>query len=373
MLVVAVRRALSLGCEVTVMTRRADRAAQVLGTLAGSVRFTDGGGRDHTLFHAILAGRVIPGLAEHLVEGCVRLNGQHRRLACPPLRSLGERTNTTGFSLPAMHRWLEAVHGCDGVVMAGGGYLCDEFGGAAASAVATAQAAAAFGKPVVWVSQGLGPMEHAVVREVALEVLAGARAVGLRAADDDALVPEGQGRFTGDDSLALVGDMEAAAGEGAGGRRLGVAVRECASIGGPGVAEAMVLAEDLADRQDYEVCEIESKLPADGPVPDVGWIMRRCAGCAVMLASTYHPALWCAAGGGRVVAVAETRYYRQKFRGLAEMFPEAVRVVGSLGEAEQWLAGALAQPVVGAPVARREELVLAGEKAFTEWVGKLGS
>ena len=370
MLRVLVERALSAGCRVSVLTAAAERASRFLPN-DDRVAFMSCGGRNQFLFHAVLAGRSIPGLPDGLAGPARAIAAEHRKLSCPPLRQLGERVNTTGFSLPAMQQWLELVSTVDAVGFAGGGYLCESFGGAAALTLATAQAARIFGKPAAWFSQGLGPIDSAQLREIALECLSHATSISCRhpLTLSPELLPSGpSATFSGDDSLSLGWTSNALRHVEA--DSIGIALRTCNSIGDVDENFITLLAEEIADTHSLGLLHFVSKVAMPADLIEPAAMFAEAARCKVMLASTYHPALWCAAAGGKVIAFAPSEYYRRKFASIESMFPGSV-VFSSRQCLEADVHACLAKPHQGQ---RSQEIRTWSDRSraeFTRWVASL--
>jgi len=245
-------------------------------------------------------------------------------------------------------QYLAAVGEADLVVVTGGGGLTDAFTGYALAFLETFELALDRGKPVALMGQGLGPIESRHLRRRTRSVLRRADLIGLREelAGRPLLralsVSEERVVTTGDDAIELA--YERRTGElGAG---LGVNVRaadyaavdlaDAESIRSAVAAAAQRLAAPIVAvpisryEVDSDFATLQRMFPAAAlPEPstfDVWKAIDLVAQCRVMVAGSYHAAVFALSMGVPAVCIASSPYYVDKFNGLADQFGAGCRV-----------------------------------------------
>jgi colanic acid/amylovoran biosynthesis protein len=270
--------------------------------------------------------------------------------AAGPYLIRGTRPSTGGRSV------LDAIRDADLVVAAGGGYLTDIWWWHAAGVLAVLAAAQRLGRPTAMFGQGLGPLDHPLVRRQAAVVLPRLRALGLREAligvplARELGIPADVISVTGDDALELAVPTAPAVSE----RRLGVNVRltgytnlDAATVAGLGVA-----LRQIADQRDLTLVGLPVSRHAmsddlegvrellAGSNPDrlilddldtPADLAAAAGSCTAVVTASYHAAVFALAAGVPAVCLTRSGYYDAKFGGLAALFPSATTVVEMAG------------------------------------------
>jgi polysaccharide pyruvyl transferase WcaK-like protein len=238
------------------------------------------------------------------------------------------------------------------VVVSGAGCLADPFLGHAWRVLELIEAAVAAGVPTVLFGQGIGPLENPALRAKARAVLPRVDFVGLRESRKSfgllrkLGVPAGRIRVGGDDTIEFAY------------RQRGQAAGECLGVNlrlarysrmNRALASAVLkTVVEFAQRRAIEVVPVpisfdehEADLDAlarlrqispSEPVPEEPAAVVRLVGrCRFLVTGSYHGAVFALAQGIPVVAVSNSRYYDDKFLGLAELFGAGCEVV-RLGE-----------------------------------------
>ena len=282
------------------------------------------------------------------------------RLRNPALVGLSLRLKRTvtgrGFNDAAA--FLSAVDRADLCVVSGAGVLTDAFLENALGVLATLEMAAERGIPTAMFGQGIGPIVGAELRSRAADVLPRVGLIAVRERLSSVGLLESLGVsperivVTGDDAIemAMPGGGNDAALAGVPGRRIGVnmrvapyadvtpehlgivrdALREASQVH---AAELVPLPIAHRDRMDVATLQ---ELLADMPGDDVDGgasldtpqrVIRRVSDCRIVVAGSYHAGVFALAQGIPVVALAGSRYYLDKMRGLADQFGQGCEVV----------------------------------------------
>ena len=289
-----------------------------------------------------------------------------------------------------------AVWSADLLIGAGGGYLTDVDPEQVRRTLTLFDAAHEAGIPTALLGQGIGPLDREDLVEAASvtlprvgliatrEALEGPRRLIELGASEDRMV------VTGDDAVEFAHGLRRP-GIGA---HIGVNLRVIDYTGiddGGAVwvreavqAAAFTLRASLAP---IPVSEWEdedrrgTRAVTDGfptIVPDRGRdappedAVRRVGACRVMVTGTYHAAVFALSQGIPVVAISHSRYYDDKFRGLADLFPEGCSIVALDGpSAEGRLRRAVLRawdraPQLRGPLLRAAEgQIVAGRVAYS--------
>ncbi|MEW6583915.1 MAG: glycosyltransferase, partial [Actinomycetota bacterium] len=257
------------------------------------------------------------------------------------------------------------LHGADLVAALGGGWLTDVDPATTGRILDLLEAAADAGLPTVMFGQGIGPLDDPDLRRRAAEVLPRVDLIAVREPLAGQALLEGLGVspdrivLTGDDALELGRDEPPIPP----GRAIGVTLR-IASYAGvedtvvPAIRRAVQGAAGRygAPLVEFVISEFEdedrrtTRLVTDG-YPDVvredrpsrspAAILRRVAGCRVVVTGTYHIAVFALSRGIPVVCLSGSGYYDGKLLGLQALFPGGVEVLslaspdleGELGDA----------------------------------------
>ncbi len=250
-----------------------------------------------------------------------------------------------------MEAYLRAFRAADLVAASGGGYLNDSFPRHAMLVLQTLQEAQNRGKITALFGQGIGPMTNPALRRLARRVLPRVACIALRegragvALLRELGVPDEVLVVTGDDAIeASYAQRKEELGIG-----LGVNVRiaaysgldQSALAGLAGALEEVLRTTGAApvpvpvsfhagDSDSRSLRELFQMVGRDVAVPerlDPEEVMVRVSNCRVVLTGSYHAGVFALSQGIPVVALAQTRYYEEKFDGLSEQFPGGVRVV----------------------------------------------
>ncbi|MFL5779717.1 MAG: polysaccharide pyruvyl transferase family protein, partial [Thermoleophilaceae bacterium] len=256
-------------------------------------------------------------------------------------RALGARLDE-----PA-RRYLGELARADLLVVSGRGGVCDAFHHESSHLLDEIEAATDLGVPVAMMGQGLGPLEDPFLRERAREALPKVGLLALREGRTslplagELGVPTDRLVVTGDDALELAiehGPRERSR------TGLGVNLRVAgyAAVGADDVERIGSLLRPLSrglgtdlvgvpisaypeedDEGSIERLGGAREGAATGPVGAI----RSAARCRVVVAGSYHAALFALAQGVPVVGLARSGYYLCKLRGLEERFGTGITVV----------------------------------------------
>ena len=260
-----------------------------------------------------------------------------RRRAPAAVRALLRlKTRLTRRFSEELSEYLAAVETSDLVVVAGGGGLTDEFAGYALAFLETLELALDRGKPIALMGQGVGPIEGAQLRRRAQSVLRRAKLIALReelagrpllrelGISDERVVT------TGDDAIELAYERRPREP----GSALGVNVR-VAGYAGVNAGDAESIGRVVAGRPvigvpisryeiDSDFATLERMFPSV-PLPDPSTFdaakaIDLVAKCRVVVAGSYHAAVFALSIGVPAVCIASSPYYAGKFNGLAGQF-----------------------------------------------------
>ncbi len=270
----------------------------------------------------------------------------------------------------------------DAVVMSGRGGTTDTFLDDGLQALELMRVAAWLGVPTAMFSQGFGPIEEPRLRREAGEVLPGVERIAIR--ERRAALPLLEELGVAPDRVSVTGDDALEPAHRLRPRELasdaiGIGLR-VSDYSGIGVHLAQTTADVLRDvagergaalapvsvslyphEADGEL--LRRLLDSTGPEPASPRDSIEQAGrCRVVVAGSYHAAVFALAQGVPVVGLSATPYYDQKLRGLADLFSGGCQV---LSAAERDLPERLAAAVRDAwdmAEERRPELLAAAER-----------
>jgi colanic acid/amylovoran biosynthesis protein len=305
--------------------------------------------------------------------------------------SIGRAWKLGMFLSPAQYRitrrFVEAMFNADLFLLAGCGVLTDVFGHNAIRILETFDLAHRCGIPTAMLSQGIGPMTESALRQRAGEVLPHVGRIFIR--ERRATLPLLQGLRVPEARIAVTGDDA-----------VELAFRERRSELGTGIGVNLRLARySLLDQRVREVVRrvLAEKAGVLGarvlgfPISTVGaesdrpvlarlfqgWesrhqigndldtpvaVIRRLSECRVVVTGSYHGAVFALSQGIPAVCLAESAYYQDKFRGLADLFAVGCLVLrGSEPDLAQHLAAAFDELWSQAP-AQRASLLEAAER-----------
>ena len=267
------------------------------------------------------------------------------------LRLVDWRNRVRGQRDPHSALELAALARSRAVIACGGGYLNDAFAGAASRCSKVLLAAQSRGIPTALMGQGLGPVENETTRELVLAALKRSRFVGLREGRGGPVLTEAAGvpsermRVTGDGAI----DLAARERRDALGDCIGFNVRVASyaqtESSGFGRLAEIVCAEARARQATVVPCPIHFGHTApDEPIArtllgdratvvpdpcpfDPMEVIRRVGRCRVVVTGSYHAAVFALAQGIPAITLVGSRYYDFKFRGLADLFGDAIEVI----------------------------------------------
>jgi len=251
---------------------------------------------------------------------------------------------------------IQAVRWADVVVASGGGYITDTWWWHAAGVLSVIDLAQRLGKPTAMFGQGIGPLHGRMLRALARKVLPRLTVLGIReelTSLELALAlgtPRDIIRMTGDDALEVIADAAAAPTD-----ALGVNIRAARYTGiGRDVAAMIgeVVVDAAGDLQAGIVALPVCRYPAAADLATTrhslspassgtavtmsdlaspSELSAATAGCRIVVAVSYHAAVFALAQGVPAVCLSKSSYYDAKFAGLHAMFPEACQVVSLTG------------------------------------------
>ena len=327
---------------------------------------------------------VVTGAPERLAEHCpgvepVRVSGQHewfgRRWgggAYSPLLGESGRTQLEGLARrlgeaspraaraavraellvrePASDELREFAGwllNADGVIVSGRGGTTDFFLEDGVELLELMRAATALGVPTAMFGQGLGPIQDETLRSLAGEVLPRLDVLAVRERRSAIPLLEALGvaperiTVTGDDALELAYRLRT---NGRPREAIGVGLRLSAYSGlTAGTARTVgAVLRDAAARRGAELMPVPISLypheadsnslrhvidaNGDGPATPPEAIARA-GNCRVVVAGSYHSAVFALGQGIPVIGVSANPYYEAKLAGLADLFPGGCRVV----------------------------------------------
>jgi polysaccharide pyruvyl transferase WcaK-like protein len=252
----------------------------------------------------------------------------------------------------ALAAFTTVVAEADAVIVTGMGGITDAFPEYAHDLLTTLSLALYYGKPVVLVGQGIGPLETPGLRELASHVLRRADLIALR--EDMTAgpllkslgVPMNKTITTGDDAIEIAYRARSAVlGTGFGinirasdyseidlelMRRLRALFQQ--SLRTYNAVAVPVPISSVPGEADLET--FRSLLDGyDGPSiepPDLRSptaIIEQLQNCRILVCGSYHAAVFACSSGIPTVCVAKSAYYFAKFRGLAELFGDGCEFV----------------------------------------------
>jgi colanic acid/amylovoran biosynthesis protein len=264
-----------------------------------------------------------------------------------------------GASAPGIGRLMASgliaeVQQADAVVATGGGYLTDVFWWHGVGVLSVMGLAQRLGIPTAMFGQGIGPLDHALLRRQAALVLPKLDLLTLR---EGTLGPDLVRRLgvrderlivTGDDALSLIQPAEQPQ------TAVGINVRVAGysdvsdTVARQIVDATLQVARNRAAtvqalpvsryERDGDLAALRRAVGKDeGPrvsVTDVQTadrLIELAARCRVVVTGSYHAAVFALAQGVPVVCLSGSSYYDGKFLGLSGMFPGGCSLVSVAG------------------------------------------
>jgi polysaccharide pyruvyl transferase WcaK-like protein len=302
---------------------------------------------DRRLWGAL--GRVLRGPAWRLAS---RVQGRVRQ-ARPGLyrRALGLRFLGRPDAAKELTAFFERLAGADLLVFAGQGTLADAARDHARSMLATGAFAHAFGVPVFFFGQGIGPLTDPGLRRLAATVLPPARLVALREERQGRPLAEALGVasdrivMTGDDAVELAATIRPDRPGGGLGIHLRVAPEALRTV--PSSLRPVLHRFARARRVPLIPLPISHHRVGANDPRTIRWVLAgfddasdggatadtpreviAAAGrCRAIVTGAYHAAVFGLAQGVPVVCLGRSAYYLDKFRGLRDQFGPGCQVL----------------------------------------------
>ena len=248
--------------------------------------------------------------------------------------------------------WLDAIDWADAVIVTGGGFVTDAFGGHLEGVLHTLRWARQKQRPTAFFGQGLGPLASRRLRRMASSELNAASSVNLREGAHGLALGASLGcntsnwTVTGDDAFAILASEQHDVSQG---HALGINVR-VAAYAGVDPSKSATLATDLEAARSQcagqwmplpvDLCSRQGDAAQTLPLLAAGTISidyqapnlpddlaALVAHCRIVITGSYHVAVFALAQGVPVVALAANAYYDAKFAGLAAFFSGGIRTV----------------------------------------------
>jgi colanic acid/amylovoran biosynthesis protein len=250
--------------------------------------------------------------------------------------------------------FFNAMTSADLLVVSGAGAITDAFAPLALTVLDLVDFAVARGTPTAIFGQGVGPISDKALYDRAGTVLPKVRVIGIRERLHGRPllrslgVSDGRVFDTGDDAVELAVERASRAP----GRAVGVSIRiaRYSGVDNETLADISGALVDIEKRyetefvglpvsrywKEHDAEAIAALLPGEVEVRepiDAVDIIERIAGCRVVIAGSYHAAVFALSQGVPVLALAASDYYAWKFEGLADEFGRGCTTV-QLGGAD---------------------------------------
>lgn len=260
-------------------------------------------------------------------------------------RRFGKR----GVSTEPMDCLFALVASMDGVVATGGGYLTDSFAQHAVNVLHLLWLAQHAGRPTLLFGQGLGPIHSPRLRSLCRQVFPKLDALCLREGRASLPLALSLGvsqhcvNVTGDDAIELAHSQTPhQLGEAIG---INLRVAAYSQVGDKLLHEVREVVHRVAGKlqtglmpvpislheEDSDVQSIERVLePGDQAVAQLDTpekVILQIGQCRLVVTGSYHAGVFALSQGVSVVGLAKSRYYCDKFHGLAEQFAVGCQVV----------------------------------------------
>ena len=251
---------------------------------------------------------------------------------------------STCRSTRLMHQYLHAVTTADLVLLSGAGSINDEFCVDSLIRLETLELARQAGATTALLGQGLGPIDHPVLRARAARILAhvdflclreglgslalldslGATPHELAITGDDAIVLGYQARRS-QPGTALGVNVRVASYSGidrAGADHIGAIVRRAAAALGTELVPIPISRHPMADdaQTARRLMGNATTAAASHEVASPALVLEALQRCRVVVVGSYHAAVFALSMGIPAVMIASSPYYEQKLRGVAHQF-----------------------------------------------------
>jgi polysaccharide pyruvyl transferase WcaK-like protein len=242
-------------------------------------------------------------------------------------RILAARRRLRGRAVEPVDAFRAAIEEADLCVLCGMGALTDGFRDAASALLTMLELFQRRGTPTALMSQGLGPLARPELREQAARVLPKARLLALREEVGGRPLARSLGvgeeriRVTGDDAIAVV-ERRLAPGKGP----VGLNAR-AVPYTGIDATQAREVAAAVGPARRITISSVPGEREGGQEAPADFGVIDEIAACSVIVACSYHAAVFALAQGLPAVGLTASRYYDWKFRGLGALFPGGLSVV----------------------------------------------
>jgi len=271
-------------------------------------------------------------------------------------RLLGLKYRKHPELLQEIQYFVTALHKADLVITTGGGYITDAFKHDTLPKLATLELAAQLGKPIVFLGQGLGPIQDQVLLEETKNTLLLADLIALR--EKRAGIPLLQAlsisqervTITGDDAIELA--YNARCDEMGDGIGINLRAAPYSGVGETSLRSIQSILHNLSNQFDALLIPIpidhavyEGLIDADSTTIKnllIGYaddsdggasldtplkVIQQVSRCRVVITGSYHAGVFALSQGIPVIGLAKSEYYVDKFSGLADQFGLGCSVV----------------------------------------------
>jgi colanic acid/amylovoran biosynthesis protein len=246
----------------------------------------------------------------------------------------------------------EVLATTDMLIVSGGGFITDVFPGQAWPVLERMSAAVRQNVPFALVGQGIGPISDPALLQKAREVMPHAKFIGVRESlySLPLLLDLGVKRetivVTGDDAIEPAYELR---GEKPGTMlgvnfrvadyagisqldvdRLRAPMRSVASkLGAEMIALPVCIVNSVESASDANAVShlVDPRASGDGIPSTPAALIERIRDCRVVVTGSYHAAVFALAQGIPAICVFNTKYYGNKFRGLADEFGDGCEVI----------------------------------------------
>lgn len=278
--------------------------------------------------------------------------GLHQHLPVLTLPILKGRLKKMSMSNSSFNSIIKAIEAADLVVASGGGYITDFFEGKASGTLAILNLATWLDKPTVMLGHGIGPLENIKLRNKAQIVLPRIDLISLRenrvglSLLNSLGVSSSQVATTGDDAIELAyqnRSTDCGNGIGVNLRVTGYSsvntdVLEIVRFSIQHIArqkKVPLIPIPIANRPTENDPEaIQQLLAGYDDESDGGQdldtplkVIKQVGRCRIVVTGSYHAGVFALSQGIPVVGLAKSRYYEEKFLGLAKQFGTGCEVI----------------------------------------------
>jgi colanic acid/amylovoran biosynthesis protein len=248
--------------------------------------------------------------------------------------------------------FIQLIRASDLVVSSGGGYITDSFKHKCIATLGILAIAQTFDKPTVMLGHGLGPLEEATLRKKARLILPRVNLITLREGQKgprllhELGVDDAKTKITGDDAIELAYSQRGETVK----NGIGVNIRltNYSGMGNEIVESLRKVLQDFAslneaplvpvpidfDKSTSDINSIKQltrgypnvlEFPEDTVYPKD--VARQAGLCRLVVTGSYHAGVFALSQGIPVLGLTKSKYYQDKFNGLAKQFEGGVEVI----------------------------------------------